>query len=298
VGILKTTIFGIEQIRNCLGTKSSLQAHPMLANGEQKIFIWIDFSSETGTTIAHGVQVASILDKEICLMHQRPNEAKNIEEAKSRLVALALPLVAKFGLSRIHTYVTAQPLEIILTELAEEFDALLLVAPKRKSKVLLPKLSHSGFPFLFVSAILDPERSYQKIAVPVGYMKKSKDLALWSSYLARHNGAKVSLIKAIESSEEDRKRVMGNLFSIERLFRNFPFAFETIEMHSPSWKIQKKALEHALGFKNGLLIISFTHGASFIDRLFGLNDGFVIEHSEELSLMCINSQRDLYTLCG
>jgi len=106
------------------------------------------------------------------------------------------------------------------------------------------------------------------------------------------------LIKALESSEEDKRRVMGNLFSIERLFKNFPFSFETIEMHTPSWKIQKKALEHALGFKNGLLIISFTHGASLIDRLLGLNDGFVIEHSEELSLMCINSKRDLYTLCG
>lgn len=270
----------------------------MLTNGEQKIFIWVDFSIETATAIQHGVQVASILEKEICLMHQSPVETNKIEEAKSGLAGLALPLVGIFGASRVHTYVTTHPLEIILTELAEEFDALLLVAPKRKSKVLLPKLSHSGFPFLFVSANQHPESSYQKIAVPVGYMKKSKDLALWSSYLARHNGAKVSLIKAIESSEEDKRRVMSNLFSIERLFKNFHFSFETIEMHTPTWKIQKKALEHALGFKNGLLIISFTHGSSFIDRLLGINDEFVIEHSEELSLMCINSQRDLYTLCG
>lgn len=270
----------------------------MLTNGEQKIFIWIDFSSETGTVIAHGVHVASILEKEICLMYQSPNEPDKAEEAISGLTRLTLPLIPIFGASRIHTYVTSKPMEIILTQLAEEFDALLLVAPKSKSKLLLPKLSHSGFPFLFVSATQHPERCYQKIAVPVGYMKKSKDLALWSSYLARHNGAKVSLIKALEIFDEDKRRVMSNLFSIERLFKNFSFPFETIEINTTSWKIQKKALQHALGFKNGLLIISFTHGASIIDRLLGLNDGFVIEHSEELSLMCVNSKRDLYTLCG
>jgi len=270
----------------------------MLANGEQKIFIWIDFSFETGMTIQHGIQVASILDKEICLICQSPDDTKKIEEASSGLASLAHPLEKIFGASRIHTHVTTHPLEIILTELAEEFDALLLVAPKTNSKLLLPKLSHSGFPFLFVSAMQHPEKSYQKIAVPVGYMKKSKDLALWSSYFARHNGAKVIMIKALESSDKDKRRVMSNIFSIERLFRNFRFPFETIEMHTPTWKIQKKALEHALGFQNGLLIISFTHGASIIDRLLGLNDDFVIEHSDELSLMCINSQRDLYTLCG
>jgi len=38
-----------------------------LTNGEQKIFIWIDFSPETEVAILHGVQVALILDKEICL---------------------------------------------------------------------------------------------------------------------------------------------------------------------------------------------------------------------------------------
>ena len=54
----------------------------------------------------------------------------------------------------------------------------------------------------------------------------------------------------------------------------------------------------ALGFQYGLLIISFTHQASLFDRILGVNDGFVIDHSEDLSVMCINSQRDLYTLCG
>ena len=123
-------------------------------------------------------------------------------------------------------------------------------------------------------------------------------MALWSSYFARHNGAKVTLLKSVEMFEEDNRMVMNNLFSIERLFKNFSFPFEIVECHTSTWKIQKKSLEHALGYQNGLLIISFTYRSTFIDRFFGINDANVIVRSEGLSVMCINSQRDLYTFCG
>jgi hypothetical protein len=269
-----------------------------LTNGEQKIFIWIDFSPETEVTLLHGLQVSLILNKEICLMYHPAKERTKVAEAESRLLGLAEPIARIIGPERVHTFIPSLPLSHILTELAEEYDALLLVAHKNDSKELLPKLPHSGFPFLFVSAKQSPEKCYQKIAVPVGYMKKSKDLALWSSYFARHNGAKVTLIKAMETSDEDKKRVMSNLFSIERLYRNFVFPSEVVECHAPTWKIQKKALEQALGFQQGLLIISFTYSSSLIDRFLGVNDAYVIDHSAELSVMCINSQRDLYTLCG
>jgi hypothetical protein len=270
----------------------------MLANGEQKIFIWIDFTPETEVTILHGVQVAMILEKEVCLIHHPGKGNRITEDAESRLFALAIPVAQILGPEKVHHFITMKPMSEILTELAEEYDTLLLVAHKKNSKELLPHLPHSGFPFLFVSAGLDAEISYRRIAVPVGYMKKCKDLALWSSYFGRHNGARITLFKAKESFEEDNRVIMSNLSSITRLFRNFNFTFEIEETGQSSWKIQKTALEHALVFLNGLLIISFTHRSTFLDRIFRLDDAFVINHSENLSVMCINSQRDLYTLCG
>ncbi len=269
-----------------------------LGNGEQKIFIWIDFSKETEVVILHGVQVAMILNKEICLIGSPAVKNGTVEEAESRLRSLTLPISKILGTGRVHYLITLLPLQSILTEMAEEYDALLLVAHKKNSKELLKQLPHSGFPFLFVSAKDNLDLSYRKIAVPVGYMKKSKDLALWSSYFARHNGGKVTLLKTIEKFGEDNRMVMSNLFSIERLFKNFQFPYEVVECHTSTWKIQKTALEHALGFQQGVLIISFTYSSSFIDRLFKINDAFVIAHSEDLSVMCINSQRDLYTFCS
>jgi hypothetical protein len=269
-----------------------------LANGEQKIFIWIDFSPETEVTILHGMKVAMILQKEVCLIFHAGKDGLISGDAESRLKRLTDPIAGILGPGRVHYFFTLNPLPEILTELAEEYDALVLVAHKKNSSELLKQLPHSGFPFLFVSTGQSIDNTYDRIAVPVGYMTKSKDLALWSSYFGRHNGAKITLLKSLEMFGEDMRMVMNNIFSIERLFKNFRFPYEIVECHTPTWKIQKMALQHALGFRHGLLIISFTHRSSFIDRFLKINDAYVITHSEALSVMCINSQRDLYTFCG
>ena len=268
-----------------------------LNNGEQKIFVWIDFTPETEVTILHGIEVAKILDKELCLMCQIENEGI-LEEVTTRMNGLGNSIHPILGMDRVHHYISRQPLSTILTELAEEFDALLLVAHKQNSKELLPQLAHSGFPFLFVSSRQVLAINYQKIAVPIGYLKKGKDLALWSSYFARHNGAKVSLILANDYFEEDKRRVLSILLSIERLFKNFHFPYESIFTHTPTWKIQRRALEEAVGYQEGLLIITFTNRTSVVKRLFRIDDRYVIDRAGSLSVMCINSQRDLYTFCS
>lgn len=60
-----------------------------MENGEQKIFVWCDFTPPMDTAIMHGVQVASILRKELCLMHMTHRKAENREIAEARLRGIA-----------------------------------------------------------------------------------------------------------------------------------------------------------------------------------------------------------------
>jgi hypothetical protein len=251
------------------------------------------------TAIMHGIQVAVILDKELCLMHvlQSKNH-ENPEMAEAKLRGIAGKITSLVPSIRLHYIVLENPLHKILTIMAEVYDALLLVAHKKSAVKLLDSLPHSGFPFLFVSSKTDLDSLYKQIVIPVGYMKKSKDLALWGSYFGRHNGASIDVFMASESAEADRKSVTSNFYSIVRLYRNFRFPYQQIESHSPTWKLQKAALNHSLGLKCGLLIISASFKTTFIDRMMGLTEDKMIEKSADLSVMCINSQRDLYTLCG
>ena len=270
-----------------------------MINGEQKIFVWCDFSEEMENAIAHGLMIATILRKELCLLHIWAKKMhENIEMAEAKLRGIAAHVVNLAPTVKVHFIVRHELFSEILTDLAEVYDCILLVAHKNNVPQLLPDLKYSGFPFLFVSSKSCNEKVYTRIVVPVGYMKKSKDLALWASYLGRHNGALVDIFTASESSEGDRKEVKSNLYSIERLYSKFSFPFEVIESHSPTWKLQKIALIHSLSLKCGLLIIAASYKPTFIDKLLGLTEEKVIEKSEDLSVMCVNSQRDFYTFCG
>lgn len=267
--------------------------------GEQKIFVWCDFSSEMDNAIEHGLKIASILKKELCLFHIWARKLhENVEMAEAKLRGIASHAVHLAPEVKIHYLVRQESFPDIMTDLAEVYDCILLVAHKKAVPVLLPDLKFSGFPFLFISSKECIDKIYTQIVVPVGYMKKSKDLALWASYLGRHNGAMVSIFTASESSEGDRKDVKRNLYSIERLYSKFNFPFQVVESHSPTWKLQNVALNHSLSLKCGLLIVAASYKPNFIDRLLGLTEQKVIERSENLSVMCVNSQRDFYTFCG
>ena len=199
---------------------------------------------------------------------------------------------------KVKYLVSDQPVVNSLADLAEKYECLVLVAHKVSVPQLLPVLQYAAFPFLFVSAKTNIDKIYKRIVVPVGYMKKSKDLALWASYLSRHNGAMIDIFVADEGWSDDRQVVKSNLLSIQRLYAKFGFPFQVIESHSATWKLQKASLNHALSLNSGMLIVAASSKPTFIDSLLGLTERKVIGRSEELSVMCVNSQRDFYTFCG
>jgi len=249
--------------------------------------------------IIHGMMIAITLRKELCLFHlldKRVHETIEIAEARLRGVAAKIsPLMSTVS---VKYFVKDQPIKLSLDQLAQLYECLVLVAHKVSALQLLPVLEHAAFPFLFVSAKTNIEPIYKRIVVPVGYMKKCKDLALWASYLGRHNGAMIDIFTAEEGWQADQQVVKNNIFSIKRLYGKFRFPFQVVESHTSTWKLQKAALEHALGLKSAMLIVSASFKPTIIDSLLGLTERKVISRSEDLSVMCVNSQVDFYTFCG
>ena len=270
-----------------------------MENGEQKIFVWCNFSDGMDDTILHGIVIASTLGKELCLFHlldHRLHETTEIAEARLRGTTSKISDYLK-GI-RVRYLVMDQDMIKSLTDLSELFECLVLVSHKKSAAHLLSFLQYAAFPFLFVSAKTDLDQIYKQIVVPIGYMKKSKDLALWASYLGRHNNASINLFLSDEGFSEDQKTVKNNLFSIQRFYAKFRFPFQVIESHTPTWKLQKASLSHALSLKFAMVIIAGSFKTTFLDSFLGLTEGKVILKSEELSVMCVNSRRDFYTFCS
>jgi len=270
-----------------------------MENGEQKIFVLCDFSEQMGDAIIHGIQIALILKKDLCLIYFISSEDINERiSAEARLEVIAGRISSKVANLVVHCMISEKPLKDMLTDLAEVYDALLLAAPKTAAPSLLKVLPDSGFPFLFVSGTKQVENFYRNIIVPVGYMKRSKDLALWASYLGRNNNAIVELITSRESGSADNKSVLKNLSSIKRLYGNFSFQYKILDSNSPTWKLAKAAHNYVMGCECSMLMLAVSHKSNFIDNLLGLSEKKIIERSGQIPVMCINSKRDLYTLCG
>ena len=249
--------------------------------------------------ILHGIMIASTLRKELCLFHlldHKLHESTDIAEA--RLRGATFRISAYLSSIQVKYLVVDQDVIKSLNDLAEIYECLVLVAHKKSAASLLPVLQHAAFPFLFVSSKNNLDLIYQQIVVPVGYMKKSKDLALWASYLGRHNNASINLFLSSEGWSEDQRTVKNNLFSIQRFYSKFKFPVRVVESHTPTWKLQKGSLGHALSLKFAMLIIAASSKTTFLDSFLGLTEYKVIAKSEDLSVMCVNSHRDFYTFCS
>lgn len=270
-----------------------------MENGEQKIFVWCNFSEGMNDAIVHGMTIALILQKELCLFHHLDKKLhENCEMALARLRGTASKISPLMSSLAVKYFVDDLNIKESLAQLSQLYECLVLVAHKASAPELLPVLENAAFPFLFVSAKENIDQIYKRIVVPVGYMKKSKDIALWASYLGRHNGAMIDLFIADEGWNADQEVVRSNLFSIQRLYTKFSFPFQVIESHTSTWKLQKASLYHALGLKSAMLIVAASFQPTFIDSMLGLTEKKVISKSEDLSVMCVNSQRDFYTFCG
>jgi hypothetical protein len=270
-----------------------------MENGEQKIFVWCDFSEQMSDAILHGLQVALILKKELCLLNipdSKSNEGKSVVELRLKLIAEKV--IEGGGGVNVHYMVSERPLKRILTDLIEVYDSLLLVAPKISAPSLVKALPKSRFPFLFVSGSDNVEGYYKRIVVPVGYMKRCKDLALWASYLSRHNNGSVELFASKESGRSDNEVMRKNLSSIVRLFKCFSFGYSVVESNAPTWKLAKAAFYHVCKQDYSMLMIAVNHRPFFLDRFIGMSERDIIDGSGNTPVFCINSQKHLCTLCG
>ena len=270
-----------------------------MENGEQKIFVWCNFAQGMDDAILHGIIIASILQKELCLFHVLdPKQHERIEIAEARLRSSVSKISDNLSTVKVKFLVTEQELIKSLDDLAERYECLVLVAHKTSAFHLLSVLHYAAFPFLFVSATIDIEPIYKNLVVPVGYMKKCKDLALWASYLGRNNAAHINLYLSNDGAGNDQRTVQNNLFSIQRFYDKFSFPSSVIQSQSPTWRLQKSSLKYALTQPKAMLVIAGSYQTTFVDSLLGLTELKVIGNSQDLSVLCVNSQLDFYTFCN
>ena len=258
-----------------------------------------DFSKSMNAAIVHGVRIASIFKKELCLFHPL---GKTTEKADKLAVQKSLSsIIRKLKDDLPSIPVSSLTLKGTLTQsidrVADQYDGILLVLSAEKIKSKLAALQQSQIPFLFVKGNQPENLRYKDLILPVDFRKVMKDTSLWASYFGRFNQSAVTVLSATEKNKDNANRIKKNQKFIEKLLYKLQLNVQFKSTPKGSFSLPFEALAQCGRDGHDLLIIPASKNISLIDLLIGLPEKKIVKKSGETPVLCINPKRDMYILC-
>jgi len=265
---------------------------------EQKIIVLIDNTDSDKNLILHGLKLAAAFQKELCFIYIIPKNKpynsghiQNILTGYQKIVSNEIPSLPVNFIT-----LKGNPKDLI-DPLADEHEAILIIACSSLFKKWSGAVRSSPVPFLFVNKNQTNIPDYKKIIIPVDLRGESKDAILWASYFARFNNSGINVLAANDKAKENIKSVQKNIFMMKKLFSKLKVGMKVFKGSSNSLKIQFEALELAKTSKADLIIILGSSYISFIDLIVGLPENKIIKMAGEMPVLMINPRKDMYIMC-
>lgn len=269
----------------------------MSTTQEQKIIVLTALQADDNGLIQHGIKLAHIFKKELCLVHNLPKRnQKLMARAKEKLHAYAELIKKEIPDLRISTLLLSERKSSLPDVLAENHEGIILLVNSANFKKYTGLLSESPIPVLFVhpqSSIFE----YNRLVQPLDMRTENSDSSLWCSYFGRFNSAEIVVVAANDQTEEGKNNVARNVVLSRKLYEKFNILHKIYKGSKSSFKNSFEALEHALASDCNLFVMLGSSAITPLDYLVGLPERKIISHAGKLPVMVINPRRDNYILC-
>lgn len=268
----------------------------MAGNTEQKIVVICDFSERMRQVIVHGIRMAQMLNKELCLTaHWHRKEQK--ADIQERLVGATESVRKSFPDLRVSSLMIKNSLSHNIDKLVWEYDAVLIILHKAEVKTALKALRESSIAFLFVQGESPGFLSYKNVLVPLDYRKATKDTALWASFLGRFNRSQVHIVVAKESDKEQAALVQKNLHFFKKFLTNLNVSHHPVAGSTSSWGINNETIAMAQKLKGDVMVLAGSASISLLDLLIGLPEKKLIRRAGDLPVLIINPRKEICMMC-
>jgi hypothetical protein len=249
--------------------------------------------------VAHGVRIAGIFGKELCLFHPLGSGGKEErQEAQKKLGKVIRDLKDRETDLSVSSLTLKGDLTASIEQLAEDYDGIMLILTSGNIQEKFTALQQSSIPFLFVNGRSEEYLQYDRVMLPVDDTKVVKNTALWGTYFGRFNQAYIEILVAKEKSEEQQRLIKKNLKVIKELLSNLKLEVHINQSNQGAVNLYSEAFNNSLNEGFNLLIIPYDRQINITDRISGLPDvPKIIKQAGELPVLCINSNRDMYILC-
>lgn len=264
---------------------------------DQKIVVLTELTKDDNTLILNGIKLATIFNKELCLLYNYPlKRKKQHHEFKTKLQEYSSVVKKDVQNLKVSTLLLNESKDNLPDVLAEKFECVLIVANSTNFKSYSKCLLESPVPMLFAhpdSRIMD----FDHLVQPIDLRKENSDGSLWSSYFGRFNEAEIVVVAANDKSKEGKYNVSKNAELTSKLYKKFNIKHKLYKGTKSSFRISFEALELALASECNLLVILGSSTITPIDYLIGLPERKLIRQAGKLPVMVINPRRDNFILC-
>ena len=268
----------------------------MSGNPNQKIIVLCDFSERMKEVIVHGVRMASMLNKELCLtgIWKSATEKATVQE---KLIRATHAVKQSAPELRVSNLVIKHSLYDNIEKLAMSYDAVLVVLHKADLKPGLKAFRESSIAFLFVSGDLPEYLGYKNVLVPMDYRKASKDTALWASFLGRLNCSMVQVVYARESDKEQASVVKKQLQFYQKFLSNLKVSHQMIAGKSSSWSICSETIARAGELRGDVMLFAGSASITLLDLMVGLPEKRIIRKAGHLPILIVNPRKEICMVC-
>lgn len=269
----------------------------MTKNKEQKILVSIEKNENDQVLIKHGIKLAFIFKKELCLVwHHSSGKKQEHAQTKDLLNNYAKRIKSDIPNLPVSSLILSGNKSSVPDVLAENHEGIIFIANAENYRRYTSMLSESPIPFLFVhpqSAMLE----YNHLVQPLDLRKENSDGSLWCSYFGRFNQAEIVAVAANDSSKEDQSGVAKNVLLSKKLYQKFEIKHKVYKGTRSSFRNSYEALELAHASDCNLFVMLGSSSITPLDYLVGLPERKIIKRAGKLPVMVINPRRDNYILC-
>lgn len=262
----------------------------------QKIVVFTQLRESDRNLADCGFQLASTFKKDLCLFFQasqNPGQT-GIETVLHGLIPETETVQPPVNTSVLVRHI--QPGKIALT-LADEEEAIIIVAAASAFSALRTTLQASPVPFLFIDEKTNWKNNFRKIITPVDLRSQIRDALLWTIYFTKYFHAESVVIGASDKSPDSRVQVKAHLNAFKKSALKFNLNHKIYRGSRNSLSVQYEALDYALAEEAGLLVLLGSSVITPLEWIFGLPEKKIIRKAGRLPVLIINPAREVYALC-
>jgi hypothetical protein len=262
----------------------------------QKIVIYTSLDDGDAVLFRAGVQLAVNLDKEICLFHQVTGvyQEKIIDE---KLKEYRKSIHQTYPGIRVSLLVAAYRKAKLAGHLADEQEAILLIAGKKAYKYLSVSLQESPIPFLFLNERSTVAPDFSRIVFPVDLRRQNRDALKWILYFGKYCHSEIIAIGANDRLESDRRRVAGHLSAMKTLLTKYGITHKVYRGTVGSMRVHLEGFDTATQLDAGMMVLLGSSAITLLDLLIGLPEEKIIKKAEQFAVLIVNPRRETYLVC-